>query len=129
MSESDERRDGLTRKQLLGSGASAAAAALLAQGAGVERALAAGKGGGRKDVAGMNIILFLTDQERAIQHFPPNWLRQNLPGMRRLRAPRPQLRTRLHQRLHVLAGALDPDERLLPRPARGQVHARGRHAG
>ena len=42
---------------------------------------------------------------------------------------RAQLRTRLHQRLHVLARALDPDERLLPRPARGQVHARGRHAG
>jgi choline-sulfatase len=84
MSESDERRDGFTRKQLLGSGASAAAAALLAQGAGVERALAATKGS-RKDVAGMNIILFLTDQERGIQHFPPNWLRQNLPGMRRLR--------------------------------------------
>ncbi|HEX5990101.1 MAG TPA: sulfatase-like hydrolase/transferase [Solirubrobacterales bacterium] len=87
MSESDERReaerDGLTRKQLLGSGASAAAAALLAQGAGVE-ALAAAKGGGR-DVKGMNVILFLTDQERAIQHFPRNWLRQNLPGMRRLR--------------------------------------------
>ena len=33
----------------------------------------------------MNIVLILTDQERAIQHFPPNWLRQNLPGMRRLR--------------------------------------------
>jgi choline-sulfatase len=82
MSESDQRRDGLTRKQLLGSGASAAAAALLAQG-GVE-ALAAGKGG-RRDVKGMNVILFLTDQERAIQHFPRNWLRQNLPGMRRLR--------------------------------------------
>ena len=89
MSESDERRDdeqrdGLTRKQLLGTGASAAAAALLAQGAGVEQALGAGKGG-RRDIAGMNIILILTDQERAIQHFPPNWLRQNLPGMRRLR--------------------------------------------
>ena len=89
MSDSDERRDdeqreGLTRKQLLGSGAGAAAAALLAQGAGVERALGAGKGGGR-DVAGMNVVLILTDQERAIQHFPPNWLRQNLPGMRRLR--------------------------------------------
>ena len=41
--------------------------------------------GKRRDVAGMNVILFLTDQERAIQHFPPNWLRQNLPGMRRLR--------------------------------------------
>lgn len=84
MSDSDERREGLTRKQLLGTGAGAAAAALLAQGAGVERALGAGKGGGR-DVAGMNIVLILTDQERAIQHFPPNWLRQNLPGMRRLR--------------------------------------------
>jgi arylsulfatase A-like enzyme len=79
-----ERGDGLTRKELLGSGASVAAAALLAQGAGVEQALAAAKGK-RKDVAGMNIILFLTDQERAIQHFPQNWLRQNLPGMRRLR--------------------------------------------
>jgi choline-sulfatase len=80
----EEQRDGLTRKQLLGTGASAAAAALLAQGAGVERALGAGKGG-KRDVAGMNIVLILTDQERAIQHFPPNWLRQNLPGMRRLR--------------------------------------------
>lgn len=79
-----ERAGGLTRKELLGTGASAAAAALLAQGAGVERALGAGKGGNR-DVAGMNIILFLTDQERAIQHFPPHWLRENLPGMRRLR--------------------------------------------
>jgi len=84
MSHADEKKDGLTRKQLLGTGATAASALLLSQGAGVERALAAAKGG-REDVAGMNIILFLTDQERAIQHFPPNWLRQNLPGMRRLR--------------------------------------------
>jgi arylsulfatase A-like enzyme len=84
MSDDQIRKGGLTRKQLLGSGASAAAAALLAQGAGVERALGAAKAG-KRDVAGMNIVLFLTDQERAIQHFPPNWLRQNLPGMRRLR--------------------------------------------
>ncbi len=84
MSQSDERKDGLTRKQLLGTGATAASALLLSQGAGIEQALAAAKGK-RHDVAGMNIILFLTDQERAIQHFPPNWLRQNLPGMRRLR--------------------------------------------
>ena len=84
----DEKREGkggLTRKELIGTGAGAAAAALLAQqGAGVERALgAAGKG--RRSAAGMNVILFLTDQERAIQHFPPDWLRRNLPGMRRLR--------------------------------------------
>jgi choline-sulfatase len=85
MTESERRARGLTRKELIGSGASAAAAALLAtQGGGVERALAAARGK-RKDVAGMNIILFITDQERAIQHFPQNWLRQNLPGMRRLR--------------------------------------------
>jgi len=84
MSRTDKREGGLTRKELIGSGASVAAAALLAQGSGVERALAAAKGK-RRDVAGMNIVLFLTDQERAIQHFPPNWLRQNLPGMRRLR--------------------------------------------
>jgi choline-sulfatase len=83
MSEAEKRGRGLTRKELIGSGASAAAAALLAQTAGVERALGAAKG--KRDVAGMNIVLFLTDQERAIQHFPPNWLRQNLPGMRRLR--------------------------------------------
>ena len=86
MDRSGKLKDGFTRKELLESGATAAAAALLAQGAGsgVERALAASKGK-RRDVAGMNIVLFLTDQERAIQHFPPNWLRRNLPGMRRLR--------------------------------------------
>jgi len=80
--DADERR-GLTRKELIGSGAGAAAAALLAQ-SGVDRALAASQGAHR-NVAGMNIILFLTDQERAIQHFPKHWLRRNLPGMRRLR--------------------------------------------
>jgi len=84
MSQADDHQGGLTRKQLLGTGATAASALLLSQSAGIERALAAAKGK-RGDVAGMNVILFLTDQERAIQHFPPNWLRQNLPGMRRLR--------------------------------------------
>ena len=84
MSESDRGTGGITRKQLLGSGATAASAVLLAQAGGVERALAAAKKRSQ-GVAGMNVILFLTDQERAIQHFPKNWLRQNLPGMRRLR--------------------------------------------
>jgi choline-sulfatase len=36
-------------------------------------------------VAGMNVILFLTDQERATQHFPNDWEERNLPGMTRLR--------------------------------------------
>ncbi len=85
MDGSDRREDGITRKELLGTGTAAAAAALLARGggSGIERALGAAGGGGR-DVAGMNMILFLTDQERAIQHFPPNWQRRNLPGMTRL---------------------------------------------
>src|SRR5258708_40326214 len=33
---------------------------------------------------GMNVILFITDQERAIQHFPPGWAKQNLPGQTQL---------------------------------------------
>src|SRR4051794_18275806 len=37
------------------------------------------------ELAGMNVILFLTDQERAIQHFPDGWEAANLPGMTRLR--------------------------------------------
>ncbi len=85
MSDSETGTKGLTRKELIGSGAAAAAAALLTQGAGagLEQALAAP--GASRDAAGMNVILFISDQERAIQHFPPNWLRKHLPGMRRLR--------------------------------------------
>jgi choline-sulfatase len=35
--------------------------------------------------AGMNVILFLSDQERAVQHFPEGWEAENLPGNIRLR--------------------------------------------
>jgi choline-sulfatase len=84
MSDSERPAKGLTRKQLLGTGAGAAAAAMFA-GGGMDRALGAtAAASAGRSVKGMNVILFLTDQERAIQHFPPNWLRQNLPGMRRL---------------------------------------------
>jgi choline-sulfatase len=38
----------------------------------------------RPRVAGMNIVLFVTDQERAIQHFPRGWSRRHLPGFTRL---------------------------------------------
>jgi choline-sulfatase len=82
MSDADRRDGGLTRKQLLGTGAGAAAAALLSRGLGVEAAFGAPKNEG---LNGKNVILFLTDQERAIQHFPADWMRENLPGMRRLR--------------------------------------------
>ena len=82
MSDADRREGGLTRKQLLGTGAGAAAAALLSRGIGVDAAFGAPKNEG---LNGKNVILFLTDQERAIQHFPADWMRENLPGMRRLR--------------------------------------------
>jgi hypothetical protein len=35
--------------------------------------------------SGMNVILFITDQDRGIAHFPPDWERQNLPGLTRLK--------------------------------------------
>ena len=88
MTDEERREGGLTRKQLLGTGAGAAAAAVLSPSLGLaDKAMAAAKPGaaGGKGLGGKNVILFLTDQERAIQHFPPNWMRENLPGMRRLR--------------------------------------------
>jgi arylsulfatase A-like enzyme len=39
----------------------------------------------QQNLKGMNVILFMTDQERAIQHFPEGWEEANLPGMTRLR--------------------------------------------
>ena len=55
----------------------------------------------------MNVIVFITDQQRAIQHFPP-WLGEaNMPGLTPAAEARHRASTRVHQRLHVLAGALD----------------------
>ena len=38
-----------------------------------------------KSLHGMNVLLFITDQQRAIQHFPVGWSERNLPGLRRLK--------------------------------------------
>jgi arylsulfatase A-like enzyme len=35
--------------------------------------------------AGKNILIFITDQERKIQHFPEGWEQENLPGLTRLK--------------------------------------------
>jgi arylsulfatase A-like enzyme len=35
---------------------------------------------------GKNVVLFMTDQERSVQHFPAGWEAANLPGMTRLKA-------------------------------------------
>lgn len=33
---------------------------------------------------GMNLVIFVTDQERAIQHFPEGWAARRMPGLSRL---------------------------------------------
>lgn len=40
---------------------------------------------GERSMRGMNVVMFITDQDRAIQHFPPDWSKKNLPGLTRLR--------------------------------------------
>ena len=86
MGRSDEQHRGLTRKELLESAAAVVPALWLARygDAGVQPA-SASSGGAEGSLAGMNVILFLTDQERAIQHFPPGWAYNNLPGLTRLK--------------------------------------------
>ena len=74
--------NGVTRGDLL-KGAAVAAPALLV---GSQAAAAAARAGvsAPPGTAGMNVLLFLTDQQRSIQHFPPGWSRRNLPGLTRL---------------------------------------------
>ncbi|MDQ3225674.1 MAG: hypothetical protein M3Q50_03445 [Chloroflexota bacterium] len=36
--------------------------------------------GPKRDVTGMNVIVFITDQQRAIQHFPPDWEKTIFPA-------------------------------------------------
>jgi arylsulfatase A-like enzyme len=76
-----EGRDGITRATLL---KRAAAAGLVIGGAPAAAAARVGLRPGKRQVAGMNVLVFLTDQQRAIQHFPPGWTKRNMPGLTRL---------------------------------------------
>jgi choline-sulfatase len=38
----------------------------------------------KPSLKGMNVLIFMTDQQRAIQHFPKGWAKKNLPGDDRL---------------------------------------------
>jgi choline-sulfatase len=67
----------LSRREVLKTAAAAAPAMLLARGAAATAQIPPSS-------AGMNVVLFMTDQERAIQHFPQGWARRNLPGHMRL---------------------------------------------
>jgi choline-sulfatase len=83
MGQRDDRR-GLTRKELLESAALATPAAA-ALGAAKAKARGLATGGTGASFQGKNVLIFLTDQDRAIQHFPPGWARRNMPGLMRLR--------------------------------------------
>ncbi len=41
--------------------------------------------GAERSYSGMNVLLFITDQQRATRHFPDGWEAANLPGLTRLK--------------------------------------------
>jgi arylsulfatase A-like enzyme len=78
------KKDGITRADLLKT-AAAAAPGLLFGGRAAAALARPRRGAPDREVAGMNILVFLTDQQRAIQHFPPGWAKRNMPGLTQLR--------------------------------------------
>ncbi len=80
---SEREQDGITRGELLKSAAVAAPAVFLGAD-GAAAAAAVGQRAHRNPVAGMNILVFITDQQRAVQHFPRGWVQRNMPGLSHL---------------------------------------------
>ena len=71
----------ITRRDLIKRAAVAAPGAL----AGTSLLTEVAKAAEASPAAGKNVVIFITDQERAIQHFPKGWEERNLPGMTRLK--------------------------------------------
>jgi arylsulfatase A-like enzyme len=71
----------LTRRRLLSAAAATPPAVALGSAAGPGPARAAVPA----SAAGKNILIFITDQQRKIMHFPPGWEQENLPGITRLK--------------------------------------------
>src|SRR5665213_593296 len=84
-SEDDTGARGITRGDLLKSAAAGASMAVLgAQAAAAQTRAQPRRSSAARKVAGMNVLVFLTDQQRAVQHFPPGWTKRNMPGLTRL---------------------------------------------
>ena len=85
MNNSDDgiENGGITRGDLL-KAAGVAAPGLLLGGRAAAAAARAPRVSRPRKVAGMNVLVFLTDQQRAIQHFPRGWAKRNMPGLTRL---------------------------------------------
>jgi choline-sulfatase len=80
----NDDRGRITRGELLKSAAAATPGLLLAGATGAAANPLAARGPDRQ-TAGMNVLVFMTDQQRAIQHFPPGWRERNMPGLTRLK--------------------------------------------
>ena len=77
----DAAQSGITRGDLLKTAAVGAGAVVL----GTHAAPASARTRpAARTVAGMNVLVFLTDQQRAVQHFPAGWTERNMPGLHRL---------------------------------------------
>jgi choline-sulfatase len=74
----------ITRGELLKSAAAVAVLGSAATAAGAQARPLARRSAAARKVAGMNVLVFMTDQQRAVQHFPPGWSTRNMPGLTRL---------------------------------------------
>jgi choline-sulfatase len=85
-SETGIGQSGMTRGELLKAAAVAVPGLLLGRpaDAAAARTSPSRRPAPTRGIRGMNVLLFLTDQQRAVQHFPPGWSRRNMPGMTRL---------------------------------------------
>ena len=126
--ENDAGAAGITRGELLKAAAVAGSALLYGGHTTAAGARARPRREGRWG-RGHERDLFITDQERAIQHFPPGWSKQNLPGMTRLQRHGLTFENAFTNACMCSPARSTLVTRLLPRPARRQVHARGGHAG
>ena len=114
----------LTRRNLLKKAAVAAPGAV----AGGALLTEAARAAERSPAAGKNLVIFITDQERAVQHFPKGWEEQNLPGLTRLKRNGGLFQPGFFGCLHVFAIQRLYVHRLFHGPARGEIHARRGHA-
>lgn len=74
----------ITRGELLKSAAGLAVLGSAAVSAGAQARPEPRRTAAARKVAGMNVLVFLTDQQRAVQHFPLGWSKRNMPGLTRL---------------------------------------------
>ena len=84
--EGDASGDGITRSELLKAAAAGTGAVLLggAGAAGARTRVGPYRAAANNPIEGMNVLVFMTDQQRAIQHFPKGWAKRNMPGLDRL---------------------------------------------